>query len=109
MAGLLNTSSVMMCPHGGTVAAITSNTKVLAGGDPVVRSSDTFVITGCPFVIGGVPSPCVQVQWIVPDTQSQAVGDFTLSESSVGLCLAATQVPQGTVVINFTQSQVSGV
>jgi hypothetical protein len=108
MAGLLNSSSVMMCPHGGTVSAVTSNTKVLAAGDQVLRASDTFVIAGCPFVIGFVPSPCVSVQWIAPDTQSQAVGDFTLSENSVGLCLAGTQAPQGTVLINFTQTQVSG-
>jgi hypothetical protein len=108
MAGLLNTSSVMMCPHGGTVSAITSNTRVLASGAAALRTSDTFVIAGCPFVIGVVPSPCVSVQWIVPDAQSQVIGDFTLSETSVGLCLAGTQAPQGTVLINFTQSQVTG-
>jgi hypothetical protein len=108
MAGLLTVSSVMMCPHGGTVQAITSNSKVLAGGDPVVRSSDTFVIAGCPFNISGAPSPCVSVQWIVPDAQSQVLSDFTLSEDSVGLCLAGTQAPQGTVLINSTQTQVMG-
>jgi hypothetical protein len=108
MPGLLTASSVLMCPHGGTVSAISSNTKVLSGGDPVLRVSDTFVIAGCPFNISGAPSPCVSVQWIVPDVQSQVLGDFTLSENSVGLCLAGTQAPQGTVLINFTQSQVTG-
>jgi len=108
MAGLLNTSSVMMCPHGGTVSAITTNTKVNVGGGPAVLSTDTFMIAGCAFVVGVVPHPCMQVQWVQPDTRSQVSGGFTLSESSVGLCVAADQAVQGTVLINFTQPQVSG-
>jgi hypothetical protein len=109
MGGLLNTASVLMCPHGGTVSAITSNTRVNAGGSPVVRASDTFIIAGCPFTLPGpVPSPCVSVQWISPDTRSQVMSDFTLSEASVGLCLAGTQAPQGTVLITSTQEQVTG-
>ena len=87
---------------------ITSNTRVKAGGDFVVRSSDTFVIAGCPFVLGLVPHPCVQVQWVQPAARSQAGGDFTLTEESVGLCVAADQAVQGTVLIMFTQPQVAG-
>jgi hypothetical protein len=108
MPGLLNTSSVMMCPHGGMVQAVTSNTKAKAAGDFLVRSSDTFTIVGCPFILGLVPHPCVQVQWVLTALQSKAVGDFTLTESSVGLCLAADQAPQGTVLIQFTQPGVAG-
>lgn len=108
MANLLNSSSVMMCPHGGTVTAITTNTRAKAGGDFILRSSDTFVIAGCPFVIGVLAHPCVQVQWVQPDTRSQVMSDFTLCEASVGLCVAPDQAVQGTVLINFTQPQVSG-
>jgi hypothetical protein len=90
------------------VSAISSNERVNAGGSPAVRSSDTFIIAGCPFVIGIVPHPCMQVQWVHPDTKSQVLGDFTLSESSVGLCVAADQAVQGAVLIAFTQPQVSG-
>jgi hypothetical protein len=108
MSGLLNSSSVMMCPHGGTVQAITTNTRAKAGGDFILRSSDTFIIAGCPFMIGPSPHPCVQVQWVQPDTRSQVMSDFTLSEASVGLCVAPDQAVQGTVLINFTQPQVSG-
>jgi hypothetical protein len=109
MAGLLTSSSVMMCPHGGTVSAVSSNTRVMAGGDPVLRSSDTFIVAGCPFVIVFVPHPCVQVQWVQPDARSQVLGDFTLSEESVGLCVGPDMAPQGAVLILFTQPQVSGV
>lgn len=108
MANLLNMSSIMVCPHGGTVSVISSNTQVMAAGDPVLRASDTFLIAGCPFVVGIVPNPCVQVQWVQPDTESQVLGDFTLSEDSVGLCVAGGGAVQGTALIVFTQLQVSG-
>lgn len=108
MPALLTSTSVMMCPHGGTVQPITSNTRVSAGGDFVLRQSDTFVIAGCPFCIGPSPHPCVQVQWVEAAAQSQAVSDFTLTEESIGLCVAADQAAQGMVLISFTQPQVSG-
>jgi hypothetical protein len=108
MANLLNTSSVMMCPHGGTVSVVSSNTRVMAAGDPVLRASDTFLIAGCPFVVGIVPNPCLQVQWVQPDTASQVLSDFTLSEESVGLCVADDGAVQGAVLIMETQPQVSG-
>lgn len=108
MPKLLNSSSMMMCPHGGQVQIITSNTRTKAGGDFLVRSSDTFLITGCPFNLGGPPHPCVKVQWVVTALRSKSGGDFHLNESSVGLCLAADQVPQGPVQIVMAQPKVSG-
>jgi hypothetical protein len=108
MPNLLTTASVLMCPHGGTVQIISTNTQVTAGGDFLARSSDTFIIAGCTFNISGAPSPCVQVQWVETAEQSQTMGDFNLTEASLGLCLAATQAPQGTVLITATQPQVAG-
>lgn len=108
MPGLLTTSSIMMCPHGGQVMVTSTNTKVKAGGDFVVRSSDVFTIAGCPFNIAGAPHPCVQLQWVATNMRSKIMSDFSLSESSVGLCLAPDMTPQGTVLINFTQPQVGG-
>lgn len=108
MPGLLTASSVMMCPHGGTVQAVTSNTRTRAAGDFVLRASDTFLVVGCPFVIGIVPHPCVQVQWVVPASRSQAIGDPALTEASVGLCSAPDQAVQGTVLVIAAQPRVSG-
>jgi hypothetical protein len=109
MPGLLTTASVLMCPHGGTVQIVSSNTRVTAGGDPLARSTDTFIIAGCPFTIPPAePSPCVQVQWVQTAEESQTMGDFNLTEASVGLCIAATQAPQGPVTISATQPLVSG-
>jgi hypothetical protein len=108
MPGLLNLSSVMMCPHGGQVQSVTSNTHVRAVGDFMLRQSDTFLIVGCPFFIGPSPHPCTTVQWIEPAASSRVSGDFTLTEASVGLCVAADQAPQGPVSIVMTQPRVSG-
>ncbi len=108
MSALLNTASLLMCPHGGTVSAISSNVRVSAAGAPLVRASDTFVIAGCPFSTPAGPHPCVLVQWVTQDLRSQVLSGPTLSEASVGLCLAADQAPQGAVIIAMTQPQVAG-
>jgi hypothetical protein len=108
MPALLNASSVMMCPHGGQVQAITGNARAKVGGDFALRASDSFLIAGCPFALGPVPHPCVQVQWVEPAARSQVGGDFTLTEASVGLCTAADQAVQGTVLIVLAQPRVAG-
>jgi hypothetical protein len=108
MSSLLNTSSVLMCPHGGSVSAVSSNARAKAG-DFLVRMSDTFTISGCAFALPAIgPHPCVLVQWVKSTLRCQAGGDYCLSQDSVGLCLAADQTPQGTVLIQSTQTRVSG-
>ncbi len=108
MPKLLTASTVMMCPHGGQVQVVTTNTRTKAGGDFLLRPSDTFQIVGCPFFLGIPPHPCVTVQWVVTALRSKSAGDFHLTESSVGLCLAADQAPQGPVQILMTQPHVGG-
>jgi hypothetical protein len=107
MPALLTASSTMMCPHGGMVTAIPGQSRANAQ-TPILRGSDTFIVAGCAFAIGPDPSPCVSVQWIQTATRVQAGGDFVLNEASVGLCLAATQAPQGAALIVQTQPSVGG-
>jgi hypothetical protein len=108
MGGLLTASSVLMCPHGGTVQIVSTDTRVNAAGDFVLRSSDTFVIVGCPLTLGTVYHPCTTVNWVVPALRSKAMGDDTLTDESVGLCQAADEAVQGTVLVIFTQPGVGG-
>jgi hypothetical protein len=108
MSGLLTTASTLMCPHGGTVTIISSNTQITAAGSPIVVAGDTFTVAGCPFPLPGPPHPCVSVKWVSPATGSKVSGGATLTEASVGLCVAADQAPQGTVLIVATQASVSG-
>ena len=107
MPALLTVASTMMCPHGGTVSAVPGQSKALADA-PLLSMSDTCMIAGCAFNISGVPSPCMTVQWVQGATRVKAGGAFVLNEASVGLCLAATQAPQGTVLIQNTQPKVKG-
>lgn len=107
MSALLTAASVLMCPHGGMVTASPASTNAVAGS-PLLGGSDTCVIAGCAFNIAGAPHPCVSVQWVVATTRVQRGGIPALNTSSVGLCLAADQTPQGTVMINSTQPSVVG-
>ena len=81
----------LKCPHGGTVTAVAAHTRVKAAGDfAVARSTDTFVIAGCPFTLGPSPHPCVRVSGLAqPSRRSRLAGDASLTEDSVGFCLAA--------------------
>ena len=59
-----------MCPHGGQVSIVSSNTRVVAGGTPIATLADQFLIAGCAFTIPpGKPQPCVRVQWMTPATR----------------------------------------
>jgi hypothetical protein len=88
------------------VQIVSTNTKTQADGAFMATASDTFTITGCSFMLGPVPSPCVTVRWLVPDTRVKVNGNPTLSRSSAGLCLSAAQVPQGPVAVANTQTKV---
>ncbi len=83
-----------------------TNTKVQAGGAYVALSTDQFMISGCSFMMGNVPSPCLTVQWLATDMRTTVNGTPTLSQTSTGLCLSAAQVPQGPVTISNTQTKV---
>lgn len=108
MAGFtLTPNASLQCPHGGTVQIIPGQTKALADGAPMAGKDDTFVIAGCPFQIPGtppIPSPCVKIMWIVPDTKVKVGGIFTVSQGSTGLCVSAANLPQGPPVVASTQT-----
>lgn len=104
---LLTTGTVAMCPHGGQINFTASQTEVKVDGDPVLVVSDQGTVLGCPFVAGVVPSPCIDVIWQMPATQVR-VGQPVVLDTSIGLCLSATLVPQGPVVICSNQSLVRG-
>ncbi len=107
MAGhSLNTVASLQCPHGGQVQILSANTRVKAGGAYMALSPDTYTVVGCPFQLPGpTPSPCVTVQWLIPDARVRVNGNPTLSRSSTGLCLSAAQIPQGPVVLDNTQER----
>lgn len=106
---MLTTTSTVMCPHAGQATLTTSNTQAIVDGAPVLLMSDQHTIAGCTFAPGGVPSPCVSIQWVTGSTQSKVQDTPVLLQTSVGLCLNALQAPQGTALVVQAQSKALGV
>jgi hypothetical protein len=105
MPNILTVNDVMMCPHGGSVSLASSQAAVKARRGQVLRASDTFAIVGCAFNIGVSPHPCTTVSWQNPAQSVKAGGEAVLTSASVGICKAADQAPQGTVLIQMTQTK----
>ncbi|MGH2354065.1 MAG: hypothetical protein ACRDJN_20865 [Chloroflexota bacterium] len=106
---LLQVGATAMCPHGGQVSIISSNTRVLLGGQPAATLNDTYPIAGCPFTVPGPkPQPCVKVQWIVPALRVLVNRQPAILQTSTGLCLSAEQIPQGPPNVVVTQVRVKG-
>ncbi len=107
MPKVLDSLSVMTCPHSGQVKPITTNTKVKSEGTKfLLRITDSFAILGCPFMIPStppVPSPCIIVQWSNPAQKVKVIGIPVLLETSIGLCLNPAGMSQGPVTIMSTQ------
>lgn len=107
MGQFLTVSSVIMCPHGGTVSVISTNTRAQAVGGYILRPSDVFTVAGCGLSSSGGPF-CATVQWIVAGLRGKAAGDRVLTTDSVGLCCSAAGTPLGSAVVAFAQGRVSG-
>jgi hypothetical protein len=99
-----------MCPHAGQLSTVSSNTRVLVGGQPAATFADVSTIAGCPFQVpvgaGTKPQPCVSVKWLVPATRVMVNGQPALLQTSTGLCLSAEQIPQGPPTITVNQTRV---
>lgn len=99
----LTDATTLECPHGAPVTGSTRNARVKVDQNFVLRSTDTFLVAGCSHTIGNIPHPCVRVQWDVHAERHQSHGDPSLTEDSVGYCLAADGAMQGIVVVSSTQ------
>jgi hypothetical protein len=88
------------------VLQIPSQTKVTANGQAILLATDATTITGCPFVIGVVPHPCVTVQWSGLATKVTIQEQAPLLDSSTGLCQGPDGAPQGTVLLSGVQTKV---
>jgi hypothetical protein len=75
---------------------------------PAATLADQYLIAGCVFNVSGAPHPCVRVQWLVPAVRVTASLMPLILQTSVGLCLAADQAPQGPPVVSSTQPRVLG-
>jgi hypothetical protein len=96
-----------ICPHGGQIQAVSTNTRVMLSGMPATTASDTFTIAGCAFNVSSAPSPCLTVKWLVPATRVKVGGQFVILQTSTGLCQSGAQAPQGPPNVTSTQTKVT--
>lgn len=105
MIAILTSAATVMCPHGGQAQLITTNTEAMIDGAPVLLLTDVHPVVGCPFTPVAY-SPCVSIRWLSGATQTSIRNVPVLLQTSVGLCLNAAQVPQGTAIV--VQAQQTG-
>ncbi len=90
MAGsrLINSGSLLFCPHGGPVVInATGYSARWPNGLVPAKATDVFTVAGCPFVLpGGGSAPCLGVRWIVVNDDERIDGVPTLNAQSIGLC-----------------------
>ena len=108
MIPILTTTSTVMCPHGGTAILVTANTEAVIDGAPALLQTDQHFIVGCPFTPIAY-SPCVTIRWVTGATQTMVHDVPVLLQTSVGLCLNAAQLPQGTAVVVQVQQKAKGI
>lgn len=101
---LLHQGATVLCLHGGQASPTAPNPRVKASSQAIVTQPTTYTVAGCPFVVGGAPSPCVTAQWVVAAARVRAAGAPVLLQDSQAVC-----APNGTGVnIVVTQVRVKG-
>lgn len=108
MIPILTTASTVICPHGGMAQLITTDTVALIEGSPALLQTDVHPIVGCPFTPVAY-SPCVVIRWVTAATKTFVNRVPVLLQTSVGLCLNAAQVPQGTAIVVQVQQKAKGI
>ena len=73
-----------MCPHGGKVQPISTNTRVKAMSDYMLRTSDTFTIADCSFNVVRAAS-MRKGAMDAADGKKSGMGDSTLTKE-VSVC-----------------------
>jgi len=106
---LFHVSASAICPHGGQVSTVTSNTRVTVSGMAVATVSDFFPVAGCAFTVPlSKPQPCMLVRWLTPATRVLVNGQPAVLQTSNGICQSAEQAPQGPPTVIATQTRVQG-
>ena len=101
---LLHVGATVLCLHAGQAQPTAPNPRVRVSGQPIVTQTTAYAVAGCPFNVGGSPSPCVTAQWVTAATRVRAGGVPVLLHDSQAIC-----TPNGTGVnIVMTQVRVKG-
>ena len=104
---IVHVGAGIICPHAGSVTVVTSNTRVLVGGQPTATLGDTYTVAGCAFTVPGPkPQPCVTTRWLVAATRVLVNGQPVIIQTSTGICQSVEQIPQGPPTVVAAQPRV---
>ena len=104
MTFLLNSDSIILCPHGGVVNYMPlSGTAYRVDGRFPMLLGDLYQIAGCPFM-SNYGSSCNFVQWVTASNLLIVKGQPALIATSVGLCISASGGAQGPAIISAIRS-----
>jgi hypothetical protein len=109
MASLLHANATISYPHGGSATLQSTQTRVTASGQIVADVSGQWVITGCPFTVGGITQPCVTIHWTTATTRVSVLGRDVLTQAATGVCLNNAGTAQGAPIITDVQQRVTAV
>ena len=106
---LIDVNATVQCPHGTGRAQINSaNTRVKVEGQPVALLDDAFLVSGCAFMVGTKPQPCVKLEWSTPAKRLRIGGKQVLLKSSQAQGQSAEKISQGPASLVKTQQRVKG-
>jgi hypothetical protein len=92
---VLTTMSTITCQHSAKAQLTTSNSKMDVAGAKVLLESDIHLVSGCPFMRGQQPSPCVRIEWSAGSQKLTVSGTAVLIQTSIGKCYSAEGSLQG--------------
>jgi uncharacterized Zn-binding protein involved in type VI secretion len=105
MAFLLDQNTIAQCSHGGSAKPLAGNPRVKVGGAPVLTVATQFAVSGCPYMVGNSPFPCVLATFAAGATRVKVAGAPVLLDAS-----SATVTPTGvTLTLTPAQQRVQGV
>ena len=103
-AFLLHQGATVLCFHGGQGQPTMPNLRVRVSNQAIVTQPTVYSVAGCPFNVGGSPSPCVTAQWVTAALRVRSGGVPVLLQDSQAVC-----APNGTGVnILVTQLRAKG-
>jgi hypothetical protein len=90
------------------VAFVPVAPRVFVGGTPVATLADKDVVAGCPLNVSGSAQTWLRVLWLAGAVRVTSNLLPLVLRTSVGLCLAGDQAPQGPPIVGATQPRVLG-
>lgn len=102
---LLTLNSKILCPHGGRVQLVTTDSSSYAEKALVLLETDIHTVVSCPHYRGDTYSPCVRVEWSAGASRVKVRGTPVLIISSIGKCYNNQGALQGIAQIVTTQKK----